>query len=69
MITFLIIAADDKTNDGFINSRRLLELGATPSVKDKDKKWPYNLAKSKECRKVFMRFQADYPDKYDYRKV
>lgn len=47
----------------------MLEFGCDPALKDKNGKYPYNLAATKDGRKVFMRFQAKHPEMYDYSKV
>jgi hypothetical protein len=49
--------------------RFLLENGLDPSVANKEGKVPYRVAKDNETRKIFRKFQADFPNKYDYKKV
>jgi hypothetical protein len=46
----------------------LLECGSSPTVKDKGGKCAYNYAETKECRNLFRKFWAQYPDKYSYEK-
>lgn len=46
-----------------------MEHGSKPIHKNKDSKTPYELAPDKSTRKVFRKFMAVYPDKYDYDKV
>lgn len=47
----------------------LLEYGSNPVHKNKDTKTPYELAPDKATRKVFRKFMALFPDKYNYDKV
>lgn len=47
----------------------LLEHGSNPIHKNKDTKTPYELAPDKATRKVFRKFMALFPDKYNYDKV
>ncbi|CAG7835217.1 unnamed protein product [Allacma fusca] len=47
----------------------LLDYGCDPTLKDKLGKCSYNWASTKDCRRVYMRFQAEFPDKYDYAKA
>ena len=44
----------------------LLDHGSDPTIKDKQKKCPYNLAPDRETRNVFRRFQAKWPNKYNW---
>ena len=44
----------------------LLEHGSDPTIKDKQKKTPYNLAPSREVRNVFRRYQAKWPHRYNW---
>jgi hypothetical protein len=44
----------------------LLDHGSDPTIKDKQKKCPYNLAPDRETRNVFRRFQAKCPNKYNW---
>merc|ERR1712136_154087 len=44
----------------------LLEHGSDPTIKDKQKKTPYNLAPSREVRNVFRRYQAKWPNQYNW---
>ncbi|XP_060869710.1 tRNA endonuclease ANKZF1-like [Metopolophium dirhodum] len=46
----------------------LLQHGSNPINKNKDAKTPYELAPDKSTRKVFRKFMAVFPDKYDYDK-
>ncbi|XP_060840505.1 tRNA endonuclease ANKZF1-like [Rhopalosiphum padi] len=46
----------------------LLQYGSNPIHKNKDAKTPYELAPDKSTRKVFRKFMAVFPDKYDYDK-
>ncbi|KAL5240290.1 hypothetical protein ACI65C_007700 [Semiaphis heraclei] len=46
----------------------LLQHGSNPIHKNKDAKTPYELAPDKSTRKVFRKFMAVFPDKYDYDK-
>ena len=45
----------------------LLLHGGDPTVKDKQKKVPYNLTENKEVRNVFRKFMGEFPDRYDYK--
>ena len=45
----------------------LLEHGADPTIKDKSLKTPYNLASNRETRNVFRRFQAKWPERYNWK--
>ena len=45
----------------------LLLNGADPSVRDKLKKVPYNLAETKDTRNMFRKFMGEFPDKYDFK--
>jgi len=47
----------------------LLQHGSDPIRKNKDAKTPYELAPNKLTRKVFRKFMAIFPDKYNYNKV
>ncbi|KAL4112462.1 hypothetical protein QTP88_016247 [Uroleucon formosanum] len=47
----------------------LLQHGSNPINKNKDAKTPYELAPDKSTRKVFRKFMAVFPDKYDYDKA
>jgi len=51
------------------NFRFLLEYSCDPAVKDKNGKYPYNYAETKDCRAVFRRFMGQFSDKFDYKKV
>lgn len=44
----------------------LLERGADPTKRNRFKQVPYSLCPYKETRNCFRRFQAEYPDKFDY---
>ena len=44
----------------------LLDHGADPTIKDKSIKTPYNLAPNRETRNVFRRFQARWPERYNW---
>ena len=44
----------------------LLEHGADPTLKDRQKKTPYNLAPDRETRNTFRRFQAKWPNLYNW---
>jgi hypothetical protein len=50
-------------------TRFLLENGLDPSVANKEGKVPYRVSKDNETRKVFRKFQAEFPNKYDYKTV
>ncbi|XP_050522831.1 ankyrin repeat and zinc finger domain-containing protein 1-like isoform X1 [Daktulosphaira vitifoliae] len=47
----------------------LLKNGSNPALKNKNLKTPYDVAIDKSTRKVFRKFMADYPEKYDYEKA
>jgi len=47
----------------------LLQHGSNPVYKNKNSKTPYELAPDKATRKVFRKFMAAFPDKYNYDKV
>lgn len=47
----------------------LLQHESNPVHKNKDAKTPYELAPDKPTRKVFRKFMAAFPDKYNYIKV
>jgi len=53
----------------FIFNSLLLQHGSNPIHRNKDAKTPYELAPDKSTRKVFRKFMAVFPDKYDYDKV
>ncbi|KAF4516827.1 hypothetical protein B566_EDAN006221 [Ephemera danica] len=48
--------------------RCLLEAGSDPAGRNTDKKTAFKVAKDWDTKKAFRRFQADFPDKYDYKK-
>lgn len=47
----------------------LLHHGSNPIHKNKDSKTPYEMAPDKSTRKVFRKFMAAFPEKYNYDKV
>lgn len=49
--------------------RWLLEHGCDPGVTDSRKRAPFDDCVDKESRNTFRRFMAQWPDKYDYKKV
>jgi len=53
----------------FVFYSLLLQHGSNPINKNIDAKTPYELAPDKSTRKVFRKFMAVFPDKYDYDKV
>merc|ERR1712240_919387 len=65
-ITSLHLAAREG-HTAVLNS--LLNLGADPTIRDKAKKVPYNLAKDKETRNCFRKFMGENPDKFDYKSA
>lgn len=46
-----------------------LQHGSNPIHKNKDSKTAYELASDKSTRKIYRKFMAAFPDKYDYNKV
>ncbi|CAB3374684.1 Hypothetical predicted protein [Cloeon dipterum] len=60
----------EAANQGLLDRvRLLLECGLDPSVPNKEGKVPYRVAKDNDTRKIFRRFQADFPEKYNYAKA
>lgn len=55
--------------DNNCSYRWLLEHGCDPGVTDASKRAPFDDSLDKECRNTFRRFMAQWPDKYDYKKV
>lgn len=49
--------------------RFLLKNGLDPSVANKEGRVPYRVSKDNETRKIFRKFQAEFPNKYDYKMV
>jgi len=47
----------------------LLEHGADPTIKDRRKKTPYDLAPSRLVKNIFRRYQAKYPDQHNWPKL
>ncbi|XP_059470369.1 tRNA endonuclease ANKZF1-like [Neocloeon triangulifer] len=60
----------EASNLGLVDRVRfLLESGLDPSVSNREGRVPFRVAKDTETRKIFRRFQAEFPNKYDYSKA
>ena len=47
----------------------LMQHGADPTVRDKQKKVAYMMAETKDTRNIFRKFMGEFPDKYDYKNA
>lgn len=47
----------------------LLEAGADPSIKNKNRLTPYVISSNKETRTSFKEFASQNPGRFDYKKV